>query len=140
MSSFNSVNSAWMHNMPKMAIIITIILIAIMIKVFKYQFAKGNIAVYQGIENFGKEVTKIYIMQDKTGFQKYQVSVTAIAKLMAANLSILISTNLDQNLSKANDEGSSHFVFIYIFWELLYLTVKVSLLSSFLDVYLHGKY
>ena len=111
-----------------------------MIKVFKYQFAKGNIAVYQGIENFRKEVTKIHILQDKTGFQKYQVSVTAIAKLMAANLSILISTNLDQNLSKANDEGSSHFVFIYIFWELLYLTAKVSLLSSFLDVYLHGKY
>ena len=111
-----------------------------MIKVFKYQFAKGNIAVYQGIENFRKEVTKIYILQDKTGFQKYQVSATAIAKLMAANLSILISTNLDQNLSKANDEGSSHFVFIYIFWELLYLTAKVSLLSSFLDVYLHGKY
>ena len=111
-----------------------------MIKVFKYQFAKGNIAVYQGIENFRKEVTKIHILQDKTGFQKYQVSVTAIAKLMAANFSILISTNLDQNLSKANDEGSSHFVFIYMFWELLYLTAKVSLSSSFLDVYLHGKY
>ena len=111
-----------------------------MIKVFKYQFAKGNIAVYQGIENFRKEVTKIHILQDKTGFQKYQVSVTAIAKLMAANFSILISTNLDQNLSKANDEGSSHFVFIYMFRELLYLTAKVSLLSSFLDVYLHGKY
>ena len=84
-----------------------------MIKVFKYQFAKGNIAVYQGIIyqgiNFRKKVTKIHILQDKTGFQKYQVSVTAIAKLMAANISILISTNLDQNLSKANDEGSSHW-------------------------------
>ena len=117
--------------MPKMAIIITVIIIAIMIKVFKYQFAKSNIAVYQGIENFRKEVTKIHILQEKTGFQKYQVSVTAIAKLMAANFSILISTNLDQNLSKANDEGSSHFVFIYMFWKLLYLTSKVSLLSSF---------
>ena len=123
-----------------MAIIITVILIAIIIKVFKYQFAKGNIGVYQGIENFRKEVTKIHILQDKTGFQKYQVSVTAIAKFMAANFSILISTNLDQNLSKANDEGSSHFVLIYMFRELLYLTAKVSLLSSFLDVYLHGKY
>ena len=72
-----------------------------MIKVFKYQFAKSNSAVYQEIENFRKEVTKIHILQDKTGFQKYQVSFTAIAKLMAANFSILISTNLDQNLSKA---------------------------------------
>ena len=57
--------------MPKMPIIITIILVAIMIKVFKYQFAKSNIAVYQGIENFRKEVTKIHILRDKTGFQKY---------------------------------------------------------------------
>ena len=109
-----------------------------MIKVFKYQFAKSNIAVYQGIENSRKEITKVHILQDKTGFQKYQVSVTAIAKLMALNFSILISTNLNQNLSKANDEGSSNFV--YMFWKLLYITSKVSLLSSFLDVYLHGKY
>ena len=38
-SSFNSVNSVWMYNMetmPKMTIIITIILIAIMIKVSNY--------------------------------------------------------------------------------------------------------
>ena len=102
-----------------------------MIKVFKYQFEKSNSAVYQGIENFRKEVTQIHILQDKTGFQKYQVSFTAIAKLMAANFSILISTN---------DEGSSHFVFIYMLRELLYLTSKVSLLSSFLDIYLHGIY
>ena len=92
---------------------------------------KSNIAIFQGIENFRKEVTKINTLQDKTGFQKYQVSVTAIAKLMAANFSILISTNSDQNLSKANDEGSSYFVFIYMSWELLYLTSKVSLLSIF---------
>ena len=85
-----------------------------MIKVFKYLFVKSNITIYQGIENFRKEVTKINILQDKTGFQKYQVSVTAIAKLMAANFSILISTNSDQNLSKANNEGSSYFVFIYM--------------------------
>ena len=40
-----------------------------------------------------------------------------------------------------NDEGSSHFWFIfYMFWELLYLTSKISLFSIFLDVYLHGKY
>ena len=51
-----------------------------------------------------------------------------------------MSTNSDQNLSKANDEGSSHFVFIYMSWELLYLTSKVSLLSIFLDGYLHEKY
>ena len=40
-----------------------------MIKVCKYQFAKSNIAVYRGTENFRKEVTKIHILQDKTGFQ-----------------------------------------------------------------------
>ena len=39
-----------------------------------------------------------------------------------------------KNLSKANDEGSSHFWFIfYLSWELLYLT-------SNLFCYLYGKY
>ena len=45
-----------------------------------------------------------------------------------------------QNLLKQNDEESSHFVFIYMAWELLHLTSKVTLSSIFLDVYLHGKY
>ena len=48
---------------------------------------------------------KVHNLQDKTGCQKYEVSVTAIAKLMPANFSILIFTKFkNQNLSKANDK------------------------------------
>ena len=58
MSSFNSVNSASMCNieiMLKMVIIITIILTAIMVKVFNHFHMS---AVFQGNKNFRKEVTK----------------------------------------------------------------------------------
>ena len=60
-----------MGTMPKIAFIKTIILIAITIKVFNYYFPNINVAVYQGMENFRKEVKKIHILQDKTGCQKY---------------------------------------------------------------------
>ena len=60
-----------------------------------------------------KKYQKVHNLQDKTGYQNYKVSVTAIAKLMPATFLILIFTN--QNLSKANDKtfkkfGSPHFL------------------------------
>ena len=51
-----------------------------------------------------KKYQNVHNLQDKHGCKKY-VSVTAIAKLMPANLSILITTNFkNQNLSKAKDK------------------------------------
>ena len=46
----------------------------------------------------------VHNLQDKPGCKKY-VSVTAITKLMPANLSILITTKFkNENLSKDNDK------------------------------------
>ena len=51
-----------------------------------------------------KKYQNVRNLQDKHGCKKY-ASVTAITKLMPANLSILITTNFkNQNLSKANDK------------------------------------
>ena len=64
-----------------------------------------------------KKYLKVHNLQDKTGCQKYKISVTAISKLMPANFSILIFPKFkNQRLSKANDQGfkkfgSSHFLF-----------------------------
>ena len=62
---------------------------------------------------------------------KKYVSVTAITKLMPANLSILITTKFkNQNLSKANDKVfkklcSFHFFVTFCMpWELSHLTSK----------------
>ena len=69
-------------------------LIAIMIKVFNYFHISALLNLQKAILQFIKETKiskkkftfkKIHILQDKTGCQKYQVSVTAIAKLMPAN-------------------------------------------------------
>ena len=61
--------------------------------------SKSNVAVYQGHINFRKELPKC---SQSAGCKKY-VSVTAIVKLMPANLSILTITKFkNQNLSKAN--------------------------------------
>ena len=58
-------------------------------------------AVYQGHINFRKEPSKF---SQSAGGKKYNVSVTAIAKLMPANLSILTITKFkNQNLSKGNN-------------------------------------
>ena len=86
-----------METMPEMTIIITIILIAIMIKVSNYFHRSALINL--------KPIKPI------------------------------------KNLPKANDEGSSHFWFIfYMSWELLYLTSNIMCCPFFPDVYLHGKY
>ena len=51
--------------------------------------------------NFRKELPQC---SQSAGYKKYNVSVTAIAKLMPANLSILTITKFkNQNLSKANN-------------------------------------
>ena len=52
-----------------------------------------------------KKHQKVHTLQNKTGCQKYKVSVTAFAKSKPANFLVLIYTKfINQNLSKANDK------------------------------------
>ena len=52
-----------------------------------------------------KKQQKVHNLQDKTACQKYNVSVTAIAKLEPVNFSILITTKFkNPNLSKASNK------------------------------------
>ena len=103
---FTSIVMRNMEIVIKMTFLITLILTAIMLIVFAFKCHYLYIkAMSEFIKDtsFRKEVPKVHNLQDKTGCQKYKVSVTTIAKLMPAKLSILISTKLkNQILSKAN--------------------------------------
>ena len=62
-----------------------------------------------------KKFQKIHNLQDKTGCQKYKISVTAIAKSTPSNLLILISTKLkNQTLSKVNDSFLKTWLFPFL--------------------------
>ena len=75
-----------------------------------------------------KKYQNVHDLQDKPGCKKY-VSVTAITKLMPANLSMLITAKFkNQNLSKANDKVFIALEFIASPWELSHLTSKDFLL------------
>ena len=101
--------------------------------------AKSNVPVYQGhIFRKGKEkeFQKVHNLQDQTACQKYKVSLTAIANLTPANISILISTKFkNETLSKANDSFLKAWLFPFLGhfcmpWELLHLISKDFLLVS----------
>ena len=85
-------------------------------------------------DTFQKRSTKIFtICKVKLNIKKYNVSITAITKLMPANLSILIIIKFIKANNKVFKKlGSSHFLItLCIPWELLYLTSK-----DFLFVYM----
>ena len=127
--SVHLTQSVWMYNMEamtRMGIITTVILIAIMIKVFNSFHMLTLINVWKAMLQFIKETKiseknkqKTYILLDKVGCQKYQVLVNAIGNLMPANFSNsesrikTYSKIQSQNLSEVNDEVSSHFLFIF---------------------------
>ena len=116
-SSCNSVNSAIMYNtglMIKMSFVITLTSITVTISMtllikLLYYF-QISFKIQKAMSQFIKD-TKIsekkdqhfHNLKDKTWYKKY-VSVTAIAKLMPANLSTLIVTKFkNRNLSKTNN-------------------------------------
>ena len=127
--SVHLTQSVWMYNMEamtRMGIITTVILIAIMIKVFNSFHMLTLINLRKAMLQFIKETKiseknkqKTYILLDKVGCQKYQVLVNAIGNLMPANFSNsesrikTYSKIQSQNLSEGNDEVSSHFLFIF---------------------------
>ena len=116
-SSWNLVNSAIMYNielMIKMSFVITLISIAVtmsmilLIKLLYYFQISFKIqkVMWQFIKDTKiseKKDQHFHNLKDKTWYKKY-VSVTAIAKLMPANLSTLIVTKFkNRNLSKTNN-------------------------------------
>ena len=130
-----------------MAIIITIILIAIMIKVLNYFHMPALINLQKSIlqfikkkKNFRQEVTKNSRTKGQNWMSKIPIFRYCNHKVNASKyFRINILKFRNQNLSEMNGENSFHFWFnFYMSWKLLYLTSKFSLLSIFLDVYLHG--
>ena len=98
-----------MEIMIKMTFVLILILTSIMIIVlivFKRPFKfKKQCRSLSRTQKFQKRSTKRFIICRINLAVKIYISVTAITKLMPANLSILITTKFkNQNLSKANDK------------------------------------